>query len=366
MIRSFFKLDWILIITAILLLGLSLAILYPISSLGGELNKEKDNFFRQVVFIGIGLVVFLIFAFSDYRNWRTASSYLFFLSVFSLFLVLLFGKTIRGTSGWLNLGFFNIQPVEPFKLIIVVVLAKYFSLNAKKIQNVKHVFSSFIPVLVSLAFILKQPDLGSALVILGIWVGVLLISGIKKHHLFILLVGLLIIFLAGWNFFLKDYQKERIHVLLNPAADPLGAGYNVIQSTVAVGSGGFWGKGLGHGSQSQLNFIPEKHTDFIFAVIAEELGFSGAMFVFVLLAILLIRLFAIARASRDNFGKIMVGGFAIIISLQAMINIGMNIGLVPVAGISLPLLSYGGSALISTLAMLGIAENVYLRNRGID
>ncbi len=303
MIRNFFELDWILIIAVTLLLGLSLAVLYPISSSGGELNKEKDYFFRQLVFVGVGLVVFFLFALSDYRNWKVASSYLFLLGIFSLFLVLLFGKTVRGTSGWLSLGFFNVQPVEPFKIIIVVVIAKYFSRDARGIRGWKSIFLSFVPVLISLFFVLIQPDLGSALIILGVWASLLLISGMEKRQLFILLAGLIIVSLASWNFFLKDYQKERIHVLLNPSADPLGAGYNVIQSTVAVGSGGFWGKGLGHGSQSQLNFLPEKRTDFIFAVVAEELGFGGAMFVLILLVVLLLRLFAIARVSRDNLEK---------------------------------------------------------------
>ena len=350
-----------------LLLGLSLAILYPISYSGGELNKERGHFFRQLIFVIIGLAVFFVFAFYDYRNWSGVSTYLFLAGLLGLFLVLIFGKTIRGTSGWLSLGLFNLQPVEPFKLIVVVALARYFSLNAKGIGSWKHIFTSFIPVLISLILVLKQPDLGSAVVILGIWLGILLIGGAKKSHLFVLLVSVAILFLAGWSFFLKDYQKERIEILLHPSSDPLGAGYNVIQSTVAVGSGGFWGKGLGHGSQSQLNFLPEKHTDFIFAVLSEELGLGGALFVLALMAILMLRLFFIAQSSRDNFGRFLVSGFIMVIFIQSVINIGMNIGLVPVAGIPLPLVSYGGSSLITILAALGISESVFRKSRkGID
>ena len=188
-------------------------------------------------------------------------------------------------------------------------------------------------------------------------------SGINKKHLFILFSIGLIIALLSWSFFLKGYQKDRITTLFDPSIDPLGAGYNVLQSTVAVGSGGFWGKGLGHGSQSQLNFLPEKHTDFIFAVVAEELGFGGAVFVIVLIVIVFSRLIKIALSSRDNFGKLLVGGTASVIFVHSLINIGMNIGVMPVTGIPLPFLSYGGSSLITLMAATGMAESVYRINR---
>jgi rod shape determining protein RodA len=291
------------------------------------------------------------------------SSALFLGGVFLLLAVLIFGKINRGTAGWISFGFFNFQPVEFFKVIAAVMLAKYFSLNAKTIRASKHILISAVPVFFSVALILLQPDLGSSLIIIGAWVGILLLSGTRKRYLIILLIVGLLLSVASWNFFLRDYQKERIRVLIHPEGDPLGAGYNAFQSTVAVGSGGLWGKGLGHGSQSQLNFLPEKHTDFIFAVIAEEMGFVGANFVLILLAVILARLFSISRESKDNFGKLLVGTIAVIIFIQIIVNIGMNIGIVPVAGIPLPLLSYGGSSLVSTLAMLGIAESVHRRNR---
>lgn len=295
----------------------------------------------------------------DYRVLRGLSTPFFIAGIFLLLLVLVFGKIIRGTTGWINLGLFNLQPVEPFKLVIAISLAKYFSLNVKTIRSAKHIFVSAVSVFVPVVLILAQPDLGSSLMIIGVWIGILLLSGVRKSYLGILVIVCLLISVLSWNFLLKSYQKERIEVLLNPASDPLGAGYNAFQSTVAVGSGGLWGKGLGHGSQSQLNFLPEKHTDFIFAVLAEELGLGGAVFVLALLTILFLRLFSIARASRDNFGKLLVSGFIIAIFVQSVINIGMNIGLAPVAGIPLPLLSYGGSSLITVLAALGISESVF-------
>lgn len=364
MLKFFSRFDWILLTAVLLLLGLSLAALYPISYAGNDLGTgETSHFFRQAIFAAVGLIFFFIFAFTDYRILRAVSPALFLSGIFLLALVLLLGKTTRGTSGWIGLGFFNLQPVEPFKLIIIITLAKYFSLNIKTIRQVKHIFISAVPVFVSLFLILLQPDLGSSLVIAGTWIAVLILSGVRYRHLAVILViGILISFLS-WNFFLKDYQKERIEVVFNPTADPLGAGYNALQATVAVGSGGLWGKGLGHGSQSQLNFLPEKHTDFIFALIAEEMGLGGAIFALVLLLIVLIRIFAIARASRDNFGKLLISAATVVILLQVFVNVGMNVGIAPVAGIPLPLLSYGGSSLITTLVMLGIAESVHWKNR---
>ena len=364
MIKNILRLDWLLLTATLLLVGLSLATLFPISYTGsGFIPGEGNNFIRQAIFSILGIVIFLIFSFLDYRVLRGLSPVLFLTGIFLLLTVLVFGRIIRGTSGWISLGYFNFQPVELFKLVVAITLARYFSLNARTIHEVKHILISGVPVFFSILLILVQPDLGSALVVVGAWAGVLLISGAKKSYLAALVLAGILIAALSWQFFLKDYQKERVTVFLSPTNDPLGAGYNVLQSTVAVGSGGMWGKGLGHGSQSQLNFLPEKHTDFIFAVVAEELGFAGTVFVLVLLVVILTRLFAISRDSRDNFGKLLASAIAIIIFIQIVVNIGMNIGIVPVAGLPLPLLSYGGSSLLTTFAMLGIAESIYRRSR---
>ena len=216
---------------------------------------------------------------------------------------------------------------------------------------------------ISIFLVIKQPDFGSAFVIFFLWISILVMSGVNRKHLLVLFSILLIVALLGWNFFLKGYQKERVTTLFSASSDPLGAGYNVLQSTVAVGSGGILGKGLGHGSQSQLNFLPEKHTDFIFAVVAEELGFGGAVFVLVLISVVLSRFIKIALNSRDNFGKLLVGGAASIVFVHSLINIGMNIGVMPVTGIPLPFLSYGGSSLVTLMAAAGMAESVCRINR---
>jgi rod shape determining protein RodA len=222
---------------------------------------------------------------------------------------------------------------------------------------------SFVYVIIPFFFILKQPDFGSATVILVIWVGMLFISNLDKKFFIAILSVLLIFSFVGWKFILKDYQKTRIENFLNPQNDPLGAGYNVIQSTVAVGSGGLKGKGMGQGSQSQLNFLPEKHNDFIFAAIAEENGFIGTSMIIMAFIFLFFRLHFIALNSKDLFGQLIINGLMIMFFFHILINIGMNIGLMPVAGLSLPFLSYGGSFLVVSMSGLGLAQSIWKRRR---
>jgi rod shape determining protein RodA len=288
---------------------------------------------------------------------------LYFLGLALLATVALFGTTVRGTTGWIGLGSFHFQPVELIKLIMAIFLAGFLSKKKSEFGLVVRVAASVILVSVPIFLILLQPDFGSAAIIVGGWIVMLVASDSNKKHL--LALGLIVLVLAGgsWHF-LKVYQKERIVALMQPELDPQGSGYNVIQSMVAVGSGGVLGKGIGHGSQSRLNFLPEKHTDFIFAVIAEELGLIGSLAIVALFGLLLFRLKEIARTARDNLGRLLVIGIMATFFLQIFVNIGMNIGLVPVTGVPLPLVSYGGSSLVVMLASIGVAENVYLRRSG--
>jgi rod shape determining protein RodA len=191
----------------------------------------------------------------------------------------------------------------------------------------------------------------------------LMVSGVKKRYLAIVLIAGILLSVVSWIFLFKDYQKERITTVIDPMSSPKDSGYNLIQATVAVGSGGMWGKGLGHGSQSQLNFLPEKHTDFIYAVTAEELGFVGSLFLLGLLAIMVVRLTQIAQSAPDNFGRLFATGVSIVIFIQTFVNVGMNIGIMPITGIPLPFLSYGGSALISLMAAMGVVENIAIRRK---
>lgn len=353
--NKFLKLDWLMVFTVALLAGIGLAALYSISFVDG--NLALNQFKKQVIFIVLGVVIMLTLSFYDYRIFSSYSTRLYFGVVALLAAVIFFGVHVRGTTGWIGMGGFHVQPVEIAKLVIIIFLASFLSKKKTKMSILVRILTSAVLVFIPVFLILKQPDLGSAAVVIGIWLGMLLASGINKKNLFLLSALGIVAMSSSW-LLLKDYQKERLINFVNPYNDPRGSGYNVIQSLVAVGSGKFWGKGLGHGSQSQLNFLPEKHTDFIFAVVAEELGFIGSFVVLFLFGILFYRMKEAARLARDNFGYLLSSGIIIMLFLQVFINIGMNIGLAPVTGVPLPFLSYGGSSIVMTFASIGIIQSI--------
>lgn len=326
---------------------------------------DFSSFKKQLIFFIVGLVLLMIFSFVDYRflrNYSVVVLSLYILSVGLLIALLLSGNHVRGSSSWFQInspiGVLGIEPVEAMKFILIIVLAKYFSGRHVDFGLVKHVFISGFYAALPIGLVLLQPDLGSAVLMVAIWVGIMLVSGIRARHLLILFLIFAIIAGASWFFFFKDYQRARIITFLKPQSDPLGQGYNVLQSIIAIGSGGFWGKGLGHGSQSQLNFLPEQHTDFIWATIAEEWGFFGVFFVLGLFGIIFWRLFLIAVNTNTNFARLFIFGFSLLLLVHITINIGMNMGFFPVTGIPLPLLSYGGSSLIATMLAFGIVQNI--------
>ena len=352
------KFDWIAITLIFLLVAIGLAALYSVSRVDNNLNLgdfEKQN---VALVLGIGAAVF--FAFFDYRALNSVSTRLYFGALVLLGSVFFIGSRIRGATAWIGIGPFHIEPVEIVKIVMIVFLASFLSKKKAELSMTWRIIGSIVLVAIPVFLIMKQPDFGSASVIVGIWIGMLVASGINKKSLAVLIMVGIIGATSGW-FFLKPYQKDRIINFVKPSNDPLGTGYNVIQSTVAVGSGGIMGKGLGHGSQSQLNFIPEKHTDFIFAVIAEELGLFGALFVLALYLALLYRIREAALLARDNFGYLLAVGVIVMLFVQILINVGMNIGVVPVAGVPLPFLSYGGSSLVVILSAMGLVQSVYMR-----
>jgi len=355
MFKKIFIFDWILVISTLFLAGISLLALYGISAAG---FKDSIIIWKQLSFLFFGIAAMAFFARTDYHYLHSYSRWIYFITIFFLILVLLFGSRIRGTSGWLGVGIFSVQPVEFAKVAIIIFLASFISSKKMILGEISQLVVSLVLVMAVVFLVIKQPDFGSAMVILGIWIGMTLLSGINKKVLIILLsIGLLLT--ASTWFYLADYQKARIVSFVNPEADIQGSGYNVFQSIVAVGSGGITGKGIGQGSQSQLNFLPESHTDFIFATITEELGFFGSMMVLFLYAVIFYRMKKIANLAPDNFGYLLSSGAMIMIFLQLLVNIGMNIGLVPVTGIPLPFLSYGGSSLLACFLTLGIILNIY-------
>lgn len=356
--KNFFKLDWVLMIAVTLLVVIGLTALYSVSSVGDTLNL--DHFKKQIVAAIIGFGLLFFFASFDYRVLLDYSTKLYFTAIAILLAVFLLGTTIRGTTGWIGFGNFNFQPVEIVKLVIVIFLASFLSKKKTEFGISKRLFVSFILVSIPIFLIIKQPDFGSAAIIIFTWLSMIVMAGIDKKNILILVSIALIGVFAG-SLVIKDYQKERLINFVNPEQDSQGSGYNVLQSIVAVGSGGWIGKGLGHGSQSQLNFLPEKHTDFIFAVIAEELGLFGAGIVLTLFGVVFYRIKETARLSRDNFGYLTVIGIICALFVQMFVNIGMNMGVAPVAGVPLPFVSYGGSSLIAVLASIGIIQSIYIR-----
>jgi len=360
--KKIMQLDWGSVGAVFFLLISGLVTIYSFS-VNADSGEEINLFQRQLIFLGVGIALFLFFSFYDYRTWKKYSNFLYFLSVGLLFAVLLWGSNIRGTSGWFDLGFFNLQPVELVKIFSIIFLASYFVRIGGMRIGLKEFFISFLIILLPVVLTLRQPDLGSASVLIAIWISMAFFAGVNKKYLFgLILIACLGLFLS-WGVVLKDYQKERIQTFLNPERDPLGSGYNVIQSMIAVGSGGFSGKGVGYGSQSQLNFLPERHTDFVFASVNEIFGMIGSVSVVGFFWFLFFRLFVIAVKARDRFGRLVAGGILAMLAYQVVINVGMNIGIVPVTGISLPFLSYGGSFLIATMIAFGISQNIWSKRR---
>ena len=342
-----------------LLFCVGLAGIYSVSL--GQETVDFTNFKKQAVFGVIGFAVLLFVAFSNYSALSVYSRIFYVVTILSLVSVLFWGEVIRGTKGWFSIFGFGVQPVELAKIALIIVLAKFFSNRLQQFKIDKHIILSLFFVLSMVGPVMLQPDLGSSLVLMATWFILLLLTGIPKKYIVVLLVIFALIMSSAWVFFFEDYQHERIKVFLNPQLDPLGSGYNVTQSIIAIGSGQLWGRGLGFGSQSQLKFIPESQTDFLFAVIAEELGLLGVGIVLTLWTIVFYRLIRIARCARNDFGMFLVLGVTCVLFIHLLINVGMNMGVMPVTGISLPFLSYGGSFLIVSLTMIGIAQSVAIR-----
>ena len=361
MLKNILKLDWLLILPMFLLIAFGLIAIHSLSF--GVTGDGLSIFDRQLIFVVISLVFFFIISFIDYRIWRSYASIFYFVSIVLLVLVFVIGKTTNGAVSWFKLGFFNFQPVEFVKISLVLLLAKYFSQVEATILNWKNVLVSFVYVFIPVLLVILQPDMGSAMVLLSIWLGMVFLAGMNFRQLLVLLLGGVIIIFGSWSLVLHNYQKQRVISFLHPGQDALGSGYNVIQAMVAIGSGGLTGKGVGNGSQSQLNFIPEKHTDFIFATISEESGLIGVALILLFFAIIFFRMKVTIESSRDRFGRLIVAGTLVTIFFQILINIGMNLGIMPVAGLSLPFLSYGGSFLLTIVVLMAITQNVWLRGR---
>jgi rod shape determining protein RodA len=341
--------DWLLVFFLLPLLSLSLITMK-------SFTEVTPYFSHQLLWICICFSVFFILSYIDFRFLKRTDVLVSIFGIFSFLLVLLFvfGHTSNGAQSWFNLGGFSFQPSDMMKIVVVLMLAKYFSRRHVEIDNFKHIIISGLYAFIPFLLVFFQPDFGSAIIILFIWVGMTLVSGISKKH-FLIVLGVGVVALASlWLFVFQPYQKARIINFINPMSDIRGTGYNVYQSTIAVGSGQLMGKGVGFGTQSRLKFLPEYQTDFIFAAFVEEWGFVGAMILFLFIGLIIWRILHIALLGATNFEILFGVGLAIYIMSHFIVNIGMNIGIMPVTGITLPFMSYGGSHLLTEFIGLGI------------
>lgn len=351
--------DWILTFSVLTLVCLGTAAIYSVdlSRNGTDLTDVK----KQLVAFVVALIIAGLVLFSNYKFFEHYYFSFYAIGIFLLIGVLIFGHTIRGARGWYIIGSVSFQPVEFMKAGLIVFLATYFGKNASNFFGWKKFFESFAIAAIPAVITLLQPDFGSAVVLIGIWFMMAMFAGMPFKQFGILLLGVVIVFAIGWFALFAPYQKARISTFLNPTADPLGQGYNVAQAVIAIGAGGGFGRGLGFGTQSQLKFLPESHTDFIFAVIAEELGFFGIILLLGAFTILISRLFHLICQARDNFTAFLLVGSIAVIFLHILVNVGMNLGVFPVTGIGLPFVSYGGSSLIFFLFLIGIAQSIAVR-----
>ena len=327
-------------------------------------SVKQSLFWQQAIWFGLVFLVIIIFSQIDWRPLTNYRSIIFGIYIFSILLLVItyfFAPTIRQTRSWLVFGPVQFQTSELAKLGLVVLFSYFFARRHVAIAHWHNLAIPFFYFLIPASLVLLQPDMGSTLILFGLWLGYLFISGIKKKHIAIGLVFFLLLGFWGWFGFLKDYQRERIIGLFQPSYDPLGINYNVIQSKIAIGSSGWWGKGFQQGTQAQLGFLPEAATDFSFAAFTEEWGLVGAILLVVVFGLLIFRIINVGLLSENNFAKLVCLGTIIIFLLHFIFNIGSNIGLLPVIGLPLPFFSYGGSSLIVNALLIAMIQSFRVR-----
>lgn len=351
--------DLALIAVPLLLLLIGLVVLYTVTFPSVQFTLARS----QAIYAVIGIAVALSLTFIDYRNWQNLSFVFYGLGIVLLITVFYLGSRQFGASRWIDLGIFQLQPSEILKLVLILTLARLLSLWKSEITLWRLLIVLAVATL-PVILVFRQPDLGTAGVLMIITFGLLFFAGMPWRWWLAITLSVLILLPLGYTS-LQPYQKSRIQTFLTPASDPRGTGYNVRQATIAIGSGGLFGQGLGRGSQSQLNFLPVVHTDFIFAGLAEATGLLGAIILLALYFVLLARIFRVAELSKDSFGMYVALGIAIMLGFQIFVNVGMNLGVIPVTGIPLPFVSFGGTSLIVNLAAMGILQSIYARHKKI-
>ncbi len=365
------NLNWYIPLSALLLIIIGMI---AISS-AVEINKVDSSGMialqRQVVAVMLGIILIIANLFFDYRVFKYYSDIIFLSTAGILVVILVIGRT---SSGWINLGLINFQPSELAKIVLILVLAGVIDDNQDELQYLIGFFKPITYALIPFVLVLLQNDLGTSLVFLAILIGMLFAGGANVRFMLLIFGGGLLVIIGFIVchfcfdtplFFLKEYQLNRLVVFINPGVDPIGIGYNLIQSKIALGSGQLIGKGLFAGTQNQLHFLPEKHTDFIFSVIGEEFGFLGVVLVILIYLLLLWQMLNVARKARDNYGRLVVIGISSMFFFHIFENIGMTMGLMPITGLPLPFISYGGNSMISSLLAIGLVININIRRKKI-
>jgi len=344
---------------------LNLAVLFLMTaSLTALLSAAPALFYKQLLWFIIGLVLIFLVIYFDWRpyiNYRGVIFGFYLLSILLLIATYFFAPAIRGTKGWLPLGPFSLQVSEFAKLVLIIFFAHFFSRKHIGIGRLSVLITSAIYFFIPTFFVVLQPDFGSALVLFCLWFGFLLVSGIKYRHLFIALIIFSLLAIIFWQFVLKDYQKERILGFIFPNRDPLGINYSVIQAKIAIGSAGLFGKGFKQGAQAQLGFLPEAQTDFIFAAFIEEWGLLMGILIVLVFGVLILRIIKIGLNTDNNFNRFICLGTSILLIVQFVFNVGSNLGLTPVVGVTFPFLSYGGSSLLTSLILIGMIQSIFVR-----
>lgn len=351
--------DFVLLAATVLLIAFGVAMIHSATPDTPDLQDLPQ---RQTIWALVGLAVLPLVAAIDYRFLESLQKPLYALTIASLLLVLLVGQVIHGAQRWISGASF--QPSELAKVLVILTLAQFLARHEKSMKRFRYVLVSIIHVAVPMGLIYLQPHLGTVIVLAVVWLIMVLMAGMRLLHLCILgLVGVLSTPLVWFS--LKDYMQQRLLLFINPARDPA-ARYNIDQALISIGSGGWLGKGYASGSQSQLHFLRVRHTDFIFSVIAEEMGFVGALVLFALIGVVLWRILRAASLARDSFGRLIACGVAALIFFQCLVNVSMNLGLLPVIGIPLPFISSGGSSLITLLIAQGLVQSVVMRHKKIE
>lgn len=359
--RFWRRFDYILLLDTFALIGLG--IMTIASATRGVPGEDLVK--RQIIFAIAGLAVMLVASAIDYRLLGgSLGVFIYPVLVIALAAVVVFGRVMGGSRGWFDLGSFFVQPAELGKILVILVLARFLSRYETRLGRFPYLILAIVLLIPPVALIYLQPDLGGSAVVLVLGLALIWLGGMRWRHIIILAIVVGILAPTVWAS-LQPYMRTRILVFINSETNP-DVSYDVEQSLISIGSGGLVGQGLGHGSQSQLHFVRVRHTDFVFSVIAEELGFIGAIALFLLLLLMLMRLLRIADLARDTFGRLIACGVAFVIFIQAFVNIGMNLRLLPATGITLPFISYGGSSLVTLMLGLGLAQSVAMRHKKLE